>query len=139
MIKILILLVVLFGYQAQINAQVIDTLKYLQSIVACKTQYIGKPFSVLLKDLKIPIKYFSPHASIHYAKDSETSTTLSFYFPRTADEIYLTYPSLEIVWKPYLNTSESLDLFTLYHSVGWNTIIANYYSTGIIYDIRIFE
>lgn len=121
------------------SAGVPDTLAYLQSIEATKSQYVGKPFSVLLDSLKIKIKFFSPFASIAYDIRKETSTEFSFYFPQNADEIYLTYPSLEIYWQPYLNATQSYSLYSQYRSVGWSPALASYYSTGIIADIKVQE
>ena len=55
--NILIILIVLTGSLKQLNAQtgVHDTLAYLQTIVANKSQYIGQPFSKLMDRLTLPI------------------------------------------------------------------------------------
>ena len=140
-----ILFIILFCFSAFIkNAQaqttgVPDTLSYLQTIVANKAQYIGQPFSVLSNNLQIQIKFFSPIASIPYDKNKETSTLFSFYFPQNAEEIYLTYPSLEIYWVPCLNSVQSRLLHSQYRSVGWATAVTSFYANAIIADIRILE
>ncbi len=138
----LILLFSLTVVAKKVNAQTIpvtDTLAYLQTIVANKSQFVGRPFSVLMDSLKIQIKFFSPFAAIHYDKNKETSTQFSFFFPQTADDIYLTYPSLEIYWQPYLNIIQSDLLYSQFRSIGWNQQIATYYSSGIIADIKVFN
>jgi hypothetical protein len=122
-----------------LNAQVPDTLAYLQSIVADKSKFIGKPFAVLADSLKIQIKFFSPFASIAYDTHKETSTQFSFRFPQNENEIYLMYPSLRISWKSYLNTVQSDSLYLQYRSVGWSPAVAAFYSNGIIADIKIRE
>lgn len=121
--------------QAQ-TAGVPDTLAYLQSIVANKSQFIGQPFSKLSDSLKIQIKYFSPFGGIHYDKSKETSTSFSFYFPQTMDEFYRTYPHLEVYWQPYLNNTQAIALFNQ-HDGGWVPAVIGYYSTGIIADIKL--
>jgi hypothetical protein len=73
-----------------------DTLGYLKTIASNKANYIGKPFSVLLKDLKIQIKFFLPFVSLPYDKTKETSTSFCFFFPLTEKIVYLIYPCLEI-------------------------------------------
>jgi hypothetical protein len=93
---------------------VLDTLGYLKTIESNKANYIGKPFSVLLKDLKIQINYFSPFASLPYDKTKETSTSFCFYFPLTEHEIYLIYPCLEIYWITNMNATQSISLHRNY-------------------------
>jgi len=116
-----------------------DTLAYLQSIVANKSKYIGKPFSVVLNSLQIQIKYFSPRENIHYDKYKETSTLFSFYFPQNSEEIYLIYPGLEIYWKPYLNAVQSELLYSQCQSVGWSPSVEAFYKNAIISDIKVLE
>lgn len=138
----LIFLILSSAYIKKANAQtsgVPDTLVYLQTIVANKAQYIGQPFSTLLNNLQIQIKFFSPYASITYDNTKETSTSFSFYFPPTCEELYLTYPSLEIHWMPYLNYDQSRLLYSQYRTVGWAPAIATYYGSAIIADIRILN
>ncbi len=115
---------------------VLDTLAYLNTIVTNKSNYIGQSFSVLYNNLQIQIKYFSPFSAIHYDKNKETSTEFCFYFPQNEGEIYLTYPSLEIYWQPYLNAAQSDVLFGNTGG-GWTTAVANFYVNGIIADIKV--
>ena len=116
-----------------------DTLAYLQTIVANKAQYIGHSFHELADTMQIQIKFFSPFAAIHYDNNKETSTSFGFYFPQTADDLYLTYPMLEIYWLPYLNINQSLLLYNSNDGGGWNTAVYNFYKNGIIKDIQIRE
>ncbi|MEQ1554985.1 MAG: hypothetical protein ABL929_12440 [Ferruginibacter sp.] len=138
-----ILIIVAFIQSSNLNAQtpppVTDTLAYLQNIVNNKALYIGQPFSVLLNTLSIQIKFFSPFAAIHYDKNKETSTSFSFYFPQNYEEVYLTYPKLEIYWQPYLNRVQSDIFWESNNGGGWSPIIGNYYGAGIIADIKVIE
>jgi len=143
-LKKIILIIIVFFAAIIKNADaqsscVPDTLGYLQSIVANKSKYIGKQFSVLMKSLQIQIKFFSPVASINYNKNLETSTLFSFYFPKNSEEIYLTYPSLEIYWKPYLNAVQSELLYSQCQSVGWSPAVAAFYENALISDIKVLE
>lgn len=90
-----------------------------------------------MADLQIQIKFFSPFAAIHHDKNKETSTSFAFYFPSSAEEIYLTYPHLKISWHTPLDAIQSSQLYTQYRSVGWFIPIASFYATGIIVDIKI--
>jgi hypothetical protein len=117
----------------------IDTLAYLKSIVANKANYVGRPFSALLNDLQIQIKFFSPFEGKSQDKSKETSTKFGFYFPQSADENYLTYPCLRIAWSPYLNADMSGGLYTKYDGGGWQQEVIDFYSSAIITDIKVVE
>lgn len=120
-------------------AEAPDTLTYLQSIISNKANYIGKPFSTLLNDLQIQIKFFSPFASLHHDMTKETSTTFSFYFPQTADDLYLTFPKLKILWNPYLNANTSNYLYSKYNGGGWTQEVIDFYKTAVIKDMDILK
>jgi len=54
----IIIIFILIAYARKVNAQttgVPDTLAYLQSFAANKSQYIGHPFSKLMDRLTLPI------------------------------------------------------------------------------------
>ena len=136
---ILLIITVVFAKNTNAQTGVPDTLAYLQTIVANKANYIGQPFSTLMNNLQIQIKYFCPFANIHYDKYKETSTRMAFYFPQTPDDLYLTYPKIEIYWQPYLNASQSDILFSNTGGGQWSTAVANFYANGIIADIQIRE
>jgi hypothetical protein len=114
-----------------------DTLTYLQSIVTNKAQFIGQPFSKLMDSLKIKIRYFHPRRSITYNINKETSTRFAFYFPSAADDLYLTYPSLEVYWQPYLDARLSDILWENNNAGGWVSAVATFYRPGIIVDIKL--
>jgi len=124
---------------AQINSGVPDTLAYLQTIVVNKPQYTGKPFSVLMDSLKIQIKFFSPFSGLSAHINKETSTSFSFYFPQTADDFYLTYPKLEIIWQTPLNRTQSNVLWESNNGGGWSAAVAVLYATAIVADIKVRE
>ncbi|WP_447641022.1 MULTISPECIES: hypothetical protein [Chitinophagaceae] len=43
----------------------------MKQIVVQKSQYVGKPFSNLLQDLKMQIKFFKSKVDIHYDTSKE--------------------------------------------------------------------
>jgi hypothetical protein len=137
--KILLILLVIIATSTKAQTGVPDTLAYLQYIVANKSKFIGKPFSVLSDSLKIKIKFFFPFASIPHNKYKETSTSFAFYFPPTAEEIYLTYPHLDIIWRSPLNANQSDELLSQFRTVGWNHQINSHYAANIIADIKVLE
>lgn len=142
--KILIILFVTFSSTLLTKADaqtygVPDTLAYLQSIVVNKAQFIGQPFSVLRDSLEIQIKYFHPRRGIVHNVSKETSTRFGFYFPVVANDMYLTYPSLEIYWQPHLNATQSDILWESNNGGAWSTAVANFYANGIITDIKVVE
>lgn len=139
--KIIIIVLFIFVTSTSPKAQmgVTDTLVYLKSIVQNKAQYIGQPFSKLKDSLQIEIKFYFPFASLPYDKIKETSTAFAFCFPPTEEEIYLTYPHLEIYWQTHVDAYQSRTLRSQYRTVGWNTIISDHYSANLIADIKVRE
>jgi hypothetical protein len=134
---IIIIVSIVFTTNSKSQTGVPDTLSYLQTIVANKTNYVGQPFSKLMNDLQIQIKYFSPFASLPYNRFKETSTSFAFYFPRNADEIYLIYPHIEIYWQTPLNAAQSDILWTNNNGGGWSVAVANFYANAIVSDIQL--
>ncbi|HRD58836.1 MAG TPA: hypothetical protein PK504_12350 [Ferruginibacter sp.] len=141
-IFVIVSLLIVF-HSKSVNAQsggVTDTLSYLQTIVANKAQYIGHPFSVLYNSLQIQVKFFSPFASIPYAKHKETSTSFSYYFPTDSlNDFYLTYPKLEIFWQTPLNANLSDVIWQNNNGGGWNTNSYNFYKDAIITNLKVRE
>jgi hypothetical protein len=122
------------------QTRVPDTLAYLQTVVANKSQYIGRPFSSLLADLQIQVKHFIPIPDIIYDISKETSTSFGFYFPQNADEMHLAYPRLRIKWQTPLDITQSDNIRSTNNNRGqWIAAAASLYSNAIIADIKILE
>lgn len=136
-IFVILLFLTTLVFSKENKAQVPDTAAYLQSLVSSKAQFVGQPFSVLMDSLKIQIKYFSPFGAIPHDKNKETSTSFSFIFPQTEDDLYLTYPKLEIYWQSYLNAIQSWELYKNNSGGGWSSAVAAFYANGIVVDIKI--
>ncbi|MCB0716600.1 MAG: hypothetical protein KDC06_11375 [Chitinophagaceae bacterium] len=135
--KKIFLIILIAALTKTTQAQVPDTLAYLQSIELNKANYIGQPFSVLFNNLQIQTKYFYSYANIHYDKNKETATKFAFYFPQTAEDLYMTSPSLKIYWQTPLNANQSGLLWGNNDGGGWNTNVYNFYKNAIIKDIQV--
>jgi hypothetical protein len=139
--KILIISILFFvAYSAKSQTvNITDTLTYLKTIETNKANYIGRPFSSLMNDLQIQIKYFSPIASIHFDKSKETSTSFCFYYPLNADEVYLTYPCIRIEWDTPLNANQSSIIYNSNDGGMWLLNASLFYANAIIKNIRVSE
>ena len=123
-----------------VNAQVLDTLSYVRSIVANKNKYIGKTFNDLEKDLKIEIKSFFP--SPYIGKNSQEENTV-FYFIRPIEIEDFDSPSIAIDWESYLDIRISKRILYNLRSNSnieswWNPESKNFYKNAVIKDIFIF-
>ena len=139
--KIIIIFVIVFSIKSlnALTSPVIDTLAYLQTIIANKAFFIGKPFSVLNDSLGIQIKLFAPYPGLHSDITKENSTSFSFYFPQSASDFYLSYPRLDIYWQTPLVFSQS-DLIWVSNNGGiWLPNAYNLYFNRLIADIKLRE
>ena len=132
--KVLIIIISVFILHSTcLKAQVTDTAVYIQQILLNKNNYIGKPFSVLEKDLKIKIKQFNPYADIHWDQTKETSTFMGFIKPVKMEDF--SFPGLLIYWQPYLDYKKSDSLWDRNDGGNWTPEVSSFYSAGVISDI----
>jgi len=121
------------GAQAQ-TTPITDTVAYLKSIEARKAEFIGKPFSVLLNELKLPILCFGPVGSIPYDRSKETSTIIDFFtdnHEEVEDETMLI-----IYWQTPLNQFRSSKIADKTTPRGkWTDEAKDNYKNAIIDDI----
>ena len=113
-----------------------DTLSYLQQIVANKADYIGKPFSVLKRDLKLKIIHFNSLGKEGH-KSEATAITFRFITPKRDEDF--SYPKLIIFWKsPYIDISKSDELYLKdKKNLGaWNKEVESLFGSCIIEDIQ---
>jgi hypothetical protein len=132
------LIIILFAFLSYttLQAQVADTTVYLKSIDAIKSQYIGKTFDQLEKDLKIKIVYFSPNEGLYHDISKETST--SFYFIVPEDVLDFDTWYIDVYWDPYLNADESEEIFgAAPDDSNWTPEAKAFYSKGIIKEIGV--
>ena len=128
-------LIVILAITSKVKAQTnIDTLAALQTIVANKANYIGQPFSTLVGQLPIGIKYFLPIPQGN-RRYEERHTSFSFFYAQDVNRMYHT---LEIQWQTHLNQSLSYSLWRQ-TSGAWTSIHSAHYANAIIKDISIIK
>ena len=134
-----LLISLLFFITNSIKSQIVtDTLTYLRTIETNKANYIGKPFSALMSNLQLEIKYFARFADFHFDKSKETRTYFCFYYPLNADQVSLIYPCLHIEWHIPLKADESRIIWSSSKG-GWILNASLFYANAIIKDISIRE
>ncbi|MBZ4191929.1 hypothetical protein [Niabella beijingensis] len=119
------------------NAQtgpITDTSAYLKTIESKKAYFKGKPLSVLLDSLKIPIKTFGSKP-----KPTDVSKEIATYFyfavPKYLEDFSEKY--LRIEWTTPLDANASELIFNATAIAGeWTIAAQNFYKTAIISDIR---
>ena len=138
--RVFILLAAVYFLSAKANAQtniVTDTVGYLRSVYANKSQFINKSFSVLLDSLKIPIKAFSTHTLIS-DKSKESHTRFYFAIPESVDDFGEKH--IIISWITPLNANESAIIYNESEEGGiWIPAAKNFYKTGTIREIRVSD
>ena len=134
-LKYLKLIILLFSLQT-ISAQETDTLAYVKQFEIDKTNYIGKPFSVLLNDMnKIKIQTVTPSSSGKSIKHFVASR-FKFELPQNSfkDNVVL----MVVEWK-----GESPDSDIKYYNDRSKYIFTseekNYYSNKIIRNIIVYK
>jgi len=119
--------------QAQ-TTPITDTVAYLKSIEARKAEFIGKPFSVLLNELKLPILGFGPIGGRPYDRSAETNTVFDFYTDDKEESESET--KLSIYWKTPLDANKSAPIWNKTTPRGkWNSEALENYKDAIIRDI----
>lgn len=118
----------------RLNAQVTDTLVYLQTEVeAKKNLYIGQPFSVLLNDLLIqPVALYGSGAPIN--KNREFYTT--FYYSEGGASGPRGTHYIDIEWRDIISRPIT---GPLQRENNWlfTTAVRNYYSDKVIKNIKV--
>ncbi|HNP33975.1 MAG TPA: hypothetical protein PKN96_11845 [Flavobacterium sp.] len=128
----------IFCYSFSSEAQSSDTLTYLNHIVATKSNYIGRPFSVLLDSLQLPIKAFNISTYRSQNLKKESSILIGFAYANTPETIDLTFPRLEIIWQIPNDAIATWDLYRIYDG-AWNPSVQGYYQNKIILDLFVIE
>ena len=119
------------------QSSVADSFAYMKEIVANKQKYIGQPLSVLLKDLKIPVKSYYPNCNtggkISYMSISfdDDTTTMKKRFGLESQK----WIGLYIEWNPYLSVTEDWTLLGKGAEHEWNAVEQKYYATKVVGDI----
>jgi len=118
------------------NATITDTLAYLKSIEARKTEFVGQPFSKLLSELKIDILIFTPIGSNPTDIKQEMSTVFRTKIPKNLNEYK--YPCIDIIWLSYVNIDQSLSIAEQTGTFGkWTDNAKQHYQKFVVADLYI--
>lgn len=117
-----------------INAQkpVKDTLAYLKKFETNKEKYIGKPFSLLLKDM-VQLQPAKAKSDIKEDMDNPLPSTLFTFSEK--EIISGNQPSLVITWKADSSPITPLEFFQEEHNYHFTVSEKNYFEKKIIKNI----
>ena len=116
------------------NAQ-IDTLNYLKQFEANKAQYIGKPFSTLLKDMtQIQPKFVFSHSSFQ-KKNDKIFTNFKF---NSLDIYKSSAIILSIDWQTPIPTKDT-NYFQNKNKCVFTDDEKSFYGNKIIKDIKVYR
>lgn len=124
-----------------------DTLQYIKKCILEKqSQYIGKPFNVLLNDLELPVKSFLNGGISDHEKTGEF-TTIAFYDIQTATSLLADFRGnrlrgqdaenlvfLTFRWKTAL-PSDIIEDLQKSSGGNWTPSIQEYFGKQVIKDI----
>jgi hypothetical protein len=137
-IQILLLVLVVSNILKAQNTP-IDTLRYLKLIVNNKSAFIGQSFGVLEDSLQLQIKQFRSMHTIHFDSNAENITIFKFRYITNAEELYMSYPALGIIWQLPLDGRNSDNLRQQFYNGQYNSTVSQYYRPFIIKDIYLIE
>ncbi len=109
-----------------------DTLAYLKRFEINKEKYIGKPFSLLLKDMD-QLQPVKARSDIQENTDNPLPSTLFTFSGR--DISAGNQPSLVITWKPDDSPTTPLEFFQEEHNYRFTVSEKNYLEKKIIRNI----
>ena len=111
-----------------------DTLAYLKKFETNKEKYIGKPFSLLLKDMT-QLQPTKAKSDIKEDRDNPLPSTLFTFSEK--EIISGAQPSLVITWKADSSPITPLEFFQEEHNYHFTVSEKNYFEKKIIKNIVI--
>lgn len=115
-----------------------DSLGYMTEIVAHKEKYINQPLSVLLNDLKIPVKSYSLTTSSN-KRDNVWKMDLSFndsYVTSLKEMQGYKYPvGIHIEWNPSFSLQDAASHLSGRIRGEWTGAEQNYFGKEIVSDV----
>jgi len=116
----------------------VDTLSAVKKFETYKSQYIGKPFSVLLADLGAIQPRLVMPGSGQALNDLSLSPLTYFIFAGRSDMYSYDVPIMRITWKDPLSWDEVVK-YRLKNDAKFTTEEKNYYSSKIVADIEVYR
>ncbi|WBV55521.1 hypothetical protein PFY10_14930 [Chryseobacterium daecheongense] len=129
---ILIGILVILSGSLKAQKQVTDTLAYLKKFETNKEKYIGKPFSLLLKDLS----QLQPKKAKSDINENPGSPLLNTTFRFSESDINSAQePTIIIKWKPDNSPTTPIEFFEQEHNYRFTTSERNFFEKKIVKDI----
>lgn len=126
----------LFSGLAQAQKTVSDTLSYAKKFQTNKEKYIGKKFSLLLKDMtQLPFK--KAKSDIKEDGDNPLPSTLFRFSDKAIDAPGQV--TVVIRWKPDDTPTTPLEFFEQEHNYGFTVNEKNFFENKIIQDIVVYK
>lgn len=138
-IQINILLIgILFFLNGFLKAQkpVSDTLAYAKKFETNKEKYIGKPFSLLLKDMT-QLQFKKTKSDIKSDQNNTLPSTLFRFSDKdinSGNEV-----TLVIRWKPENTPTTQIEFFQEEHNYGFTVSERNFFSKKVVKDIVVYK
>ncbi|MBK1894441.1 hypothetical protein [Chryseobacterium paridis] len=129
-----ILIGTLFFLNGHIKAQktVSDTLAYARKFETNKEKYIGKPFSLLLKDMT----QLQPQKAKSDITDNQSNPLPSTSFRFSNKDINTDHEvTLTIKWKPDTSPTTPIEFFEQEHTYRFTVSEKNFFEKKIVRDI----
>lgn len=129
---ILIGILVILSGSLKAQKQVTDTLAYLKKFETNKEKYIGKPFSLLLKDLS----QLQPKKAKSDINENPGSPLLNTTFRFSESDINSAHaPTMIIKWKPDNSPTTQIEFFEQEHNYRFTISERNFFEKKIVKDI----
>ncbi|WP_306617966.1 hypothetical protein [Chryseobacterium ginsenosidimutans] len=134
----LLLAVILLFLNGFLKAQkpVSDTLAYAKKFETNKEKYIGRPFSLLLKDMT-QLQFKKAKSEIKEDDNNTLPSTLFKFSDKdinSANEV-----TFVIKWKPNDASTTQIEFFQEEHNYGFTVSERNFFEKKIIKDIVVYK
>lgn len=130
-------LILVFATTSFSKAQSLDTLSVLQEkIISHKSDYIGQPFSKLLKDIPFKILSYIDRGSLNN-RHITFGTEILFVSPDNWNKS-IKKVHIELTWETPLKHDETLVL-EKQTKFNWNQDAVNYFSDKVVGEIKVYK
>lgn len=133
---LLIIFLTLFSGLSQAQKAVSDTLAYAKKFETNKEKYIGKKFSLLLKDMT-QLAFKKAKSDIKEDGNNPLPSTLFRFSDKDIDAPGQV--TVVIRWKPDDTPTTSLEFFEQEHNYGFTVNEKNFFENKVIQDIVVYK
>ncbi len=129
-------IMILSGGWAKAQKTVSDTLAYAKKFEINKEKYIGKKFSLLLKDMT-PLPFKKAKSDIREDRNNPLTGTVFKFSDKDIDAPGQV--TVAIKWKPDDTPVTPLEFFEQEHNYGFTVSEKNFFDNRIIQDIVVYK